>query len=592
MIKRRGFVAVAVLAAAMIVPVTAAQAETTGRTAPAQVGRDEGGEYVVAYDTARAEQAMNAIAAAGGTVEDVQSQIGLALVQADAGFAEQVTKDASVTGAMIDESVGATEQGRATVRATQRLTAVDEAQQGGGAPNAKGKGNDKGKGKGSSKAADPLEALQWDMQQIGATRDAAQQRATGKGVTVGVIDTGVDASHPDIAPNFSWSLSRNFTHDRPEIDGPCDTNTCIDPIGTDDGGHGTHVAGIIGAARNGIGIAGVAPDATIVEIRAGQDSGYFFFYETVAALLYAGDAKIDVVNMSFYTDPWLYNCASKADYVSGAVTDAQIAEQAMIRTGVLAAVKYAHDRGVTMVAAAGNEHTDLSLPTRSDATSPDYPDGAATPRVVRHDCLNLPTEAPGVISVGAVGPSGTKSDYSNYGLGEVDVAAPGGWFRDGVGTPTYRTNSNEVLSSYPFALAVEEGLVLPDGTPVDDTPLNPNDPPLTFSNCPGAASCGVWTYLQGTSMASPHVAGLAALVIQTFGKHHGQDYSLDPDRVATIIKQSAADHACPAGGTEIYTDEGRPADWNALCTGSTADNSLYGEGIVNATAAVGGPKWW
>jgi len=138
----------------MIVPVTAAQAQTTGRTAPAQVGRDEGGEYVVAYDTAKAEQAMNAIAAAGGTVEDVQSQIGLALVQADAGFAEQVTKDASVTGAMIDESVGATEQGRATVRAAQRLTAVDEAQHGRSATKGKGKG--KGKDKGGLEGGRPV----------------------------------------------------------------------------------------------------------------------------------------------------------------------------------------------------------------------------------------------------------------------------------------------------------------------------------------------------------------------------------------------------------------------------------------------------
>ena len=98
------------------------------------------------------------------------------------------------------------------------------------------------------------------------------------------------------------------------------------------------MAGTVGAARNNIGITGVAPDVTIVNIRAGQDSGYFFFFETVAALLYAGDAGLDVVNMSFYTDPWLYNCASAADYVSGAVTPEQIAEQAMIRQGVLAAV--------------------------------------------------------------------------------------------------------------------------------------------------------------------------------------------------------------------------------------------------------------
>ena len=82
----------------------------------------------------------------------------------------------------------------------------------------------------------------------------------------------------------------------------------------DDGGHGTHVAGIIAAARNRLGVSGVAPDATIVNIRAGQDSGWFFVYETVAALTYAGDIGLDVVNMSFFTDPWLYNCDSPDDY--------------------------------------------------------------------------------------------------------------------------------------------------------------------------------------------------------------------------------------------------------------------------------------
>ena len=77
------------------------------------------------------------------------------------------------------------------------------------------------------------------------------------------------------------------------------------------------MAGTVAAARNSFGIAGVAPDATLVNVRAGQDSGYFFLYETVAALVYAGDLGLDVVNMSFYTDPWLYNCASRDDYVVG-----------------------------------------------------------------------------------------------------------------------------------------------------------------------------------------------------------------------------------------------------------------------------------
>ena len=124
------------------------------------------------------------------------------------------------------------------------------------------------------------------------------------------------------------------------------------------------MAGTIAAARNGVGIAGVAPDATLVNVRAGQDSGYFFLYETVAALTYAGDAGLDVVNMSFYTDPWLYNCESADDYVVGRRPPrTRSPSRRSIRQPVLAALEYAHDQGVTLVAAAGNGHTNLALPT-------------------------------------------------------------------------------------------------------------------------------------------------------------------------------------------------------------------------------------
>jgi hypothetical protein len=121
---------------------------------------------------------------------------------------------------------------------------------------------------------------------------------------VGVIDTGIDGTHPDIAPNFNAELSRNFTTDLPDIDG----GSGKDAANVDDNGHGTHVASTIASPINGLGIAGVAPNVTLVNIRAGQDSGYFFLQPTLDALTYAGDIGVDVVNMSFYTDPWLYNC--------------------------------------------------------------------------------------------------------------------------------------------------------------------------------------------------------------------------------------------------------------------------------------------
>ena len=68
------------------------------------------------------------------------------------------------------------------------------------------------------------------------------------------------------------------------------------------------MAGTVAAALNGLGTAGIAPKVTLVNIRAGQDSGYFFLMESVNALTYAGDIGVDVVNMSYFIDPWLFNC--------------------------------------------------------------------------------------------------------------------------------------------------------------------------------------------------------------------------------------------------------------------------------------------
>src|SRR3954454_19615046 len=101
-------------------------------------------------------------------------------------------------------------------------------------------------------------------------------------------------------------------------------------------------------------MAGVAPKAELVNLRAGQDSGFFFLGPTLDALTYAGDNGIDVVNMSFYIDPWLYNCtANPAD------SPAEQREQRLVIEATQRAIDYARERGVTTIAAECNEWTDL-----------------------------------------------------------------------------------------------------------------------------------------------------------------------------------------------------------------------------------------
>ena len=165
-------------------------------------------------------------------------------------------------------------------------------------------------------------------------------------------------------------------------------------------------------------MAGVAPNVTLVNLRAGQDSGYFFLQPSVDALTFAGDHGIDVVNMSYFIDPWLYNCSGNP-----ADSATQQLEQRTIIAATTRALEYARRNGVTLIAAAGNEHTDMDHPT-VDEISPDYPPGSEYTRNVDNSCLTMPTEGPNVVSVGAVGPSTMKADYSNWGQRESTSPLP------------------------------------------------------------------------------------------------------------------------------------------------------------------------
>jgi subtilisin family serine protease len=377
--------------------------------------------------------------------------------------------------------------------------------------------------------SDPLSGLQWDMDQI----NAPQARAINGGspsIIVGDIDTGLDYTHPDLAANVDDANSVNCVSGVP-VPGMVAAN--------DDNGHGTHTAGTIAAAKNGKGIVGVAPNVKIAAIKAGNAQGFFFPEAVVCAFMWAGSHPIKITNNSYFADPWLYNCRNDP-------------EQRAIWNAERRAIKYAMSNGVVVVAAEGNEADDLAHPTQ-DATSPD--DGDPVLRQIHNDCAVVPVEVPGVIGVTANGNLKLKSFYSSYGVNSAQVVAPGG---DSILQLTAAAPNGRVLSTWPASLLATT--CLPARQFVD---------PAT-----GAAYC----YQQGTSMASPHAAGVAALIASRGVK--------SPGAITAKLQNTADRIACPSD-VSIYAffpsvNSGAPQ----RCQGNAGHNSFNGHGQVNALAAV------
>jgi subtilisin family serine protease len=396
---------------------------------------------------------------------------------------------------------------------------------------------------------EPLGACQWDMAVINASDSGSYAKATGAGVTVGIIDSGIDPQHPDIAPNLDLDRSCSFIFDDTPTANPQEiaNGDCSNKLAVQDlSGHGTHTASTVAAPINGIGIAGVAPEATIVALKACTEEGYCFADSVAAALRYAGDHDIDIVNLSLFADPYLYYCKSQP-------------EQRAILKELEAAARYAQQHGVLIVASAGNEQADLQHPVVDDI-SPDWPPDTAETRYVKNNCRVAPAELPGVLTVSATGPVGYPdynlwiADYSSVGMSRVNVAAPGGDYFRATGT-------------------VQDAVL--GAIPMDSVIWNAYDPFNAFYPGFSVIDQGAgYIYLNGTSMASPHAAGVAALVKQMHPKW-------SPGAVKAAVERSAQHLDCPPDWQPLS-----PADERYRCYGNNGTTSFFGHGLVDASAAA------
>ena len=277
--------------------------------------------------------------------------------------------------------------------------------------------------------------FQWNMRVTRASDVWKLKDGHGAGTTVCDLDTGVDPTHLDLNGKVDLGVSTSMVVTEPDI--------------IDRNGHGTFVSSQI--AGNGIGMASVAPQATLCQVKVLDQTGSGLLSDAIAGVIYAADAKVDVINMSF-----------------GAYFTLRDPDFRQITQDFQRAVNYAHRKGVTLVAAAGNgDSLDIGIDLATDQRS----------------LFQLPAELDNVISVGATAPHaqavGTFDNlatYSNFGFPGVDVFAPGGDFTEG---------------------SVIEDLIIGACSSYSD---------------PGCADGNSYSVAAGTSLASPIVAGEAAVI--------------------------------------------------------------------------------
>ncbi len=329
---------------------------------------------------------------------------------------------------------------------------------------------------------DTLFDLQWGHDAIDAV-EAWNAGYRGAGARVAVLDTGFDLDHPDLAPNINMALSRDFTGEGLQYTLP------------DTFSHGSHTAGTVAAADNGFGVIGVAPLAELVLVKVLGDGGSGTFADVLEGIVYAsGDADADVISMS------LGAVIPKAGDPNDPEADTP-EKVAALKHALNRATNFAYRHGATVIASAGNDELDR------DADNSYYV---------------LPADSQNVLQISATAPVGWAVDpttfldhrasYTNFGRSAITFAAPGGDF------------------------------VLPGEDPC--TVAGITRPCWVFDLVFSTGNNG-WFWSAGTSMAAPHVAGTAAIII---GKNGG---SMSAAQVYQAILAGSDDLGAP-GKDDTY----------------------------------------
>jgi lantibiotic leader peptide-processing serine protease len=478
-----------------------------------------GGNYAVGCDYAVTEvyavyavaneYAVSLVEAAGGTVtNNLLKQTGVIVAESKNAFFADVMR----TYAVVDEAAESFKwKAFSTAEeaiASRELTIVDPQSLPDSGPEA---------------SNDFLESKQWALRLIcvkpdnrpgcGAT-GAESVQAGSKMVEVGILDTGIESNHPDFTDtdgtNVNCAKGRDFIPAGPGVGLP---TPC-----TDNNFHGTHVAGIVGARANnptgipnaGSGVRGVAPNVELIPVKVCDAVGFCYADSTAAGITYAGDMKFEVINMSFFVDDDVFLGSTEFKCMSDP-------EQRAFRKSNERAIQYARNQGVVPVAALGNSDQDLAHPVDENGDP------------INNECEVVPAETQGVIGTMALGAFSEKAGYSNYGVGATDVAAPGGNFG--------------VLSDTPNEFCDEQVL----------------------STVP--AAFGFYGCFQGTSMASPHAAGVAALIVSQFGRV-GTDSGGRPD---VVMRPSEVENYLQSTTVDI---------------GLKGYDECFGNGRINALRAV------